>query len=37
VAGSSVFPTVGYAGPTMMLMALATRLGDHLVQARRPA
>lgn len=37
VAGSSVFPTIGYAGPTMMLMALALRLGDHLTQARRAA
>ncbi len=30
VAGSSVFPTGGYANPTLTLMALAARLGDRL-------
>jgi len=31
VAGSSVFPTgVGYANPTLTLLALAVRLADHL-------
>ena len=30
VAGSSVFPTSGWANPTFSLMALALRLGDHL-------
>jgi len=30
VAGSSVFPTAGYSGPTMTLMSLAIRLADHL-------
>lgn len=30
VAGSSVFPTTGHAHPTMSLIALALRLGDHL-------
>ncbi len=30
VAGSGVFPTAGYSGPTMMLIALAIRLADHL-------
>lgn len=30
VAGSSVFPTGGYANPTLSLVALALRLGDHL-------
>ncbi len=30
VAGSSVFPTSGYANPTLTLVALATRLGRHL-------
>ncbi|MEL6204168.1 MAG: GMC family oxidoreductase [Pseudomonadota bacterium] len=30
VAGSSVFTTGGYANPTLNLMALAARLGDHL-------
>lgn len=30
VAGSSVFPTAGYSGPTMMIVALAMRLAEHL-------
>ncbi len=30
VAGSSVFPTGGYANPTLTLLALAFRLADHL-------
>lgn len=30
VAGSSVFPTSGYANPTLTIVALALRLGDHL-------
>lgn len=30
VAGSSVYPTTGYANPTLTLVALALRLGDHL-------
>jgi choline dehydrogenase-like flavoprotein len=30
VAGSSVFPTSGYANPTLTLVALAIRLADHL-------
>ncbi len=30
VAGSSVFPTSGIANPTLTLLALAFRLGDHL-------
>lgn len=34
VAGSSVFASGGYANPTLTLMALAARLGDHL--AKRP-
>ena len=32
IAGSSVFPTCGYANPTLTIVALAIRLGDHLVQ-----
>ena len=30
VAGSSVFPSAGYSGPTMMLIALAIRLAGRL-------
>jgi choline dehydrogenase-like flavoprotein len=30
VAGSSVFPTSGLANPTLTLVALSARLGDHL-------
>jgi choline dehydrogenase-like flavoprotein len=30
IAGSSVFPTAGGATPTLMLVALAIRLADHL-------
>jgi choline dehydrogenase-like flavoprotein len=30
VAGSSLFPTAGFANPTLTLIALALRLGDHL-------
>ena len=32
VAGSSVFPTAGNANPTLTIVALALRLGDHLKQ-----
>ncbi len=32
IAGSSVFPTIGYANPTLTIVALALRLGDHLKQ-----
>ena len=32
VAGSSVFPTYGSSNPTMNLVALTLRLGDHLKQ-----
>jgi choline dehydrogenase-like flavoprotein len=30
IAGSSVFPTGGYANPTLTIVALATRLSDHI-------
>jgi choline dehydrogenase-like flavoprotein len=30
IAGASVFPTGGHANPTLMLLALAIRLSDHL-------
>jgi GMC oxidoreductase len=30
LAGSSVFPTSGHANPTLMIIALALRLADHL-------
>jgi choline dehydrogenase-like flavoprotein len=36
VAGSSVFATTGYANPTLTIVALAERLGDHLGEARSP-
>jgi choline dehydrogenase-like flavoprotein len=32
IAGSSVFPTVGFANPTLTIVALAIRLADHLKQ-----
>jgi choline dehydrogenase-like flavoprotein len=36
VAGSSVFPTGGYANPTLTIIALAARLADHLVRDLQP-
>jgi choline dehydrogenase-like flavoprotein len=30
VTGSSIFPTVGHANPTLLIVALAARLGDQL-------
>ena len=34
VAGSAVFPTSGYANPTLTIVALALRLADHLKALR---
>ncbi|HEY6879882.1 MAG TPA: GMC oxidoreductase, partial [Polyangiales bacterium] len=35
MAGSSVFPTGGYANPTLTIVALAARLADHLKSVLR--
>jgi len=35
VAGSAVFPTTGWANPTLTIVALALRLSDHLIESRR--
>jgi len=38
IAGPSVFPTAGYANPTITIVALAARLADHIKQLDpRPA
>jgi len=36
IAGSSVFPTSGWANPTLTILALTLRLGDHLVRSSPP-
>lgn len=35
IAGSSVFPTYGFAQPTFTIVALALRLAEHLKEMRR--
>ncbi len=37
IAGSAVFPTASQANPTLTLIALALRLGEHLTQRLAPA
>ena len=32
IAGSSVFPTSGWANPTVTIIALTLRLADHLAR-----
>jgi choline dehydrogenase-like flavoprotein len=32
IAGSSLFPTSGWANPTLTLVALALRTGDHIAR-----
>lgn len=32
ISGSSVFSTAGHANPTLMIVSLALRLGDHIAQ-----
>ena len=32
IAGSSVFPTSGHANPTLTIVQLTLRLGEHLTQ-----
>jgi choline dehydrogenase-like flavoprotein len=34
LAGATVFPTTGFANPTLTAVALALRLGDHLSEVR---
>jgi choline dehydrogenase-like flavoprotein len=35
LAGSSLFPTTGFASPTLTIVALALRQVDHLIEATR--
>lgn len=34
VTGSGIFPTAGYSGPTMMIIAFALRLAEHLTSRK---
>lgn len=36
VSGSSIFPTAGHANPTLMIVAFAVRLADHLKKVTCP-
>jgi choline dehydrogenase-like flavoprotein len=36
IAGSSTFPTVGHANPTLTIVALAARLAEHLHRRLHP-
>jgi choline dehydrogenase-like flavoprotein len=36
MAGGSVFPTGGFANPTLTMIALAIRLADHLKGKMKP-
>ena len=35
IAGSSLFPTCGYANPTLTIVATSLRLADHLKSEMR--
>jgi choline dehydrogenase-like flavoprotein len=37
VAGTAIFPTSGFANPTLTAAALAFRLAEHLVQRQTAA
>ena len=37
VAGTAIFPTSGFANPTLTAVALAFRLAEHLVRRGAPA
>ena len=35
VGGSSIFPSAGYSGPTMVLISFALRLAEHLAATHK--